>query len=249
MLFILVLFIIVMSFIILVVIGAVNAKKKKEFLDSLTNDIDLSLEKEHFKKIIKIKCDYCGNIFEINNKTCPNCGGAYESNKEYIQMKKEMNKQYLNYLNNYEKLIVQQEEKIKEIKKILKKNLIMKRSFYNVEYPKEKYISKNSFSFNCEYCGTLINDINNKEKRCAHCGASYLDNSELIVVKEEDKIEKMIYEKNIKLNIEIDTINNINEHVDYRITKYAKPLALVILLVMFGLVGIIVFILKGVFNL
>ena len=53
-----------MSFIILVVIGAVNAKKKKEFLDSLTNDIDLSLEKEHFKKIIKIKCDYCGNTYD-----------------------------------------------------------------------------------------------------------------------------------------------------------------------------------------
>ena len=67
-------------------------------------------------------------------------------------------------------------------------------------------------------------------------------------MKEEDKIEKMIYDKNINLINEIDAINSMNEKIDYKNNKYARQIALAGLLGIFVIAGIIVFIIKKLFG-
>lgn len=184
----------------------------------------LSLEKidfneKKFYKTYEIKCDYCNNLFNTSNETCPNCGGQYHNNKTYIEKNIENNKEYYNFLQKIENEITEKYDTYCKVVKDLRKDIFVNHSLFNFElnYPKREKIEKASIF--CEYCGTKVDMIINEEKKCPNCNSPLNENSQLMAYKKKNEVIELEYNKYQDLNKVLAEQNEKNQKFDNKMTK------------------------------
>jgi len=189
---------IIIPIILLVIFLAIqDAKRKKASLKPVQY---LNFNRIHFDRDFEFQCEFCGHIISTLNSNCSNCGGIYDNNKEYKQKKKENNLKYIEFLKYQESLIHQEEVYIEKTLYALKKNWVMKNSFYNFELGEElHYLPVYSFDFTCEYCGTKLKGNTSSGGCCIGCGAEFGDNTDLLVMEQEERLRKAHFDEYQKL--------------------------------------------------
>lgn len=219
---------IIIPIILLVIFLAIqDAKRKKASLKPVQF---LNFNRIHFDRDFDFKCEFCGETNSTKNKNCANCGGTYDNNKEYKQKKKEINLKYIEFLKQQESLIAQEEIYIEKTLKALKKNWVMKNSFYNFELgEKLHYLPVFSFDFTCEYCGTKLKGNSAGNQNCIGCGAKYNDNTDLLVMEQEEHLRKAHYDEYQKLKAFEWNQNIENAIKDTHMNQNATKIALGIL--------------------
>lgn len=228
-------FFLLLAFIVIEMI--IYLKKAKKYKDKIMAIKDIDLSKDQFKKDYDIKCDYCGNIFNTSNSTCPNCQGAYSSNKQYLEEMKKSNTEYYHYLEH-----LQQELKVKldtycKVLKDLKKNLFVNHNCFNytIDIP-SKDIVENVQIF-CEYCGTKIDLKINDEVSCPNCGSTSKDNMELKAYLKKNEVLELECEKYRELNDIIREQNKKNNtHDSFLMANYWYAKLVMILLFVLPLI-------------
>lgn len=204
-----------------------DAKRKKASLKPVQY---LNFNRIHFDRDFDFKCEFCGHINSTQNHNCLNCGGTYDNNKEYKQKKKENNLKYIDFLKRQEDLINQEEVYIEKTLKALKKNWVMKNRFYNFEIGDEiHYLPVYSFDFTCEYCGTKLKGNTSNGGCCTGCGADYSDNTDLLVMEQEERLRKAHYDEYQKLKAFEWNQNIENEKKDMYMNQNANKIVLLIL--------------------
>ena len=228
-------FFLLLAFIVIEMI--IYLKKAKKYKDKIMAIKDIDLSKDHFIKDYDIKCDYCGNIFNTSNSTCPNCQGAYSSNKQYLEEMKKSNTEYYHYLEH-----LQQELKVKldtycKVLKDLKKNLFVNHNCFNytIDIP-SKDIVENVQIF-CEYCGTNISLKIDEEVSCPNCGSTSKDNMELKAYIKKNEVLELECEKYRELNDIIREQNKKNNtHDSFLMANYWYAKLVMILLFVLPLI-------------
>lgn len=206
-------------------------KKARKYKEKIMSLKESDLSKTQFEKNIEIKCDFCDNTFNSTYKTCPNCGGAYNNNKGYLEYLKNSNTEYYKYLEYLQNDIKEKFATYCKVARDLKRNFFVNHSLFNYTIPiPSRQVTVNVEIF-CEYCGTKI-DLNlNNETSCPNCGSSCIENMELKAYKKKNEIIELEREKYRELNDIIKSQNQKNGIFDSYLTHknwYAK---LVILLV------------------
>lgn len=219
---------IIIPIILLVIFFAIqDAKRKKASLKPIQF---LNFNRIHFERDFDFKCEFCGEITSTQYKNCSNCGGTYDNNKEYKQKKKENNLKYIDFLKDQEELIKQEEIYIEKTLKALKKNWVMKNRFYNFEIGEEiHYLPEYSFDFTCEYCGTKLKGSTSKGGCCTGCGAEFSNNTELLVMEQEERLRKAHFDEYQKLKTFEWNQNIENEKKDVYMNQNANKIVLMIL--------------------
>lgn len=230
-----------------------NPKREKNNLNKIDKtkfknyEIDLKFD---------FKCEYCDSIINTNNKTCPNCNGAYDKNKEYLKIKQEKYKEYYDFLNNQEKELTNEIEIFHKMQNIYKKkSFAFKHRAYNydIDYDYIEYEPKDNHDFVCDFCGTKLNGTSHDNKKCSNCGASYNNNIELLAL---EKKEQIIKENNEVYNIiqkNKETINKDNINKDNKeINSFNKKIKIIgtivkIYFILFSII-IVLKIIKSVLN-
>jgi len=69
-----VLFVIMFIGVIIVMIVRVLATRRGEFEGSSTKS-EVVKEREVIREIVKVRCRYCGRLYEERLDSCPHCGG------------------------------------------------------------------------------------------------------------------------------------------------------------------------------
>lgn len=231
-------FIIAMVFLIGILLGIRTANQKKK---SIRQPIQyLTYNRQQFDRAFTFVCEYCGSTVTTKNPKCLQCGGAYDTNTEYRNKKKAIEFQYLDFLKKQEEAIKQEIAYIEATVDALHKNTVMKNTFFNFDLgAKPVYRPVANFEFTCEYCGTKLSGRSTDNGKCSNCGAEYSDNVNLLVMEEEQELEKCHYEEYLRLK-DIEWNQNIeNETRDAFFTKHAKSIALFLLLLIVVIVCVI----------
>jgi len=140
-------------------------------------------------------CEYCNRIISTKYDSCPFCHASYYSNNEYLKKKKEKFKKYYNYLKDQENELNLELKNFDNNIVLSERNkfwFVNKTAYnYKIDYDHLKnYIKKDSFDFICEYCGTKLNGNSQDSKCCSNCGASYINNTELLALEEKERVLK-----------------------------------------------------------
>lgn len=236
-------FIIAMVFLLSIFLGVRTANQRKK---SIKQPIQyLNYNRQHFDREFGFVCEYCGNNITTKIPKCPQCGGAYDNNVEYRNKKKAIELKYLDFLKKQEESIKQEIAYIEETLNALHKNRVMKNAFFNFDLgEKPAYRPVTNFEFICEYCGTKLSGRSKDGKNCPNCGAGYSDNINLLVMEEEQELEKCHYEEYLKLK-DIEWNQNVeNETRDAFYTKHAKSIAIFMLV----FIVVIVFVIYKIFS-
>lgn len=219
--------IIIPIFLLILFLAIQDAKRKKASLKPVQF---LNYNRIHFERDFDFICEFCGQTNSTVSKTCVNCGGTYDNNKEYKQKRKENNLKYIEFLKTQENLIKQEEVYIEKTLKALEKNWVMKNRFYNFEIGEEiHYLPNYSFNFNCEYCGTKIKGYTSDNGSCTNCDAKYSDNTDLLVMEQEEHLRKAHYDEYQKLKTYEYNQNLENERKDAYMNQNANKIVLMIL--------------------
>lgn len=219
---------IIIPIILLIIFLAIqDAKRKKASLKPVQF---LNYNRLHFDRDFNFTCEFCGHTNSTVDKTCVNCGGTYDNNKEYKQKRKENNLKYIQFLEKQESLIKQEEEYIEKTLKALNKNWVMKNRFYNFELGEEiHYLPNYSFDFACEYCGTKLKGKSSDDGSCTSCGAKYSDNTDLLVMEQEEHLRKAHFDEYQKLKAFEWNQNLENDRKDAYMNQNANKIVLMIL--------------------
>lgn len=204
-----------------------DARRKKELLKPTQF---LNYNQLNFYREFDFKCEFCNKIISTKDKLCKNCGGTYKENKEYITKRKQNNIEYIEFIKEQEQLIKQEEVYIEKTLKALKKNWVMKNTFYDFNLEEKiHYLPVFKFDFNCEYCGSKLNGNSSDNKVCTSCGAGYKDNTDLLVMEQEEHLRKAHFDEYQKLK-SIEWNQNVENNIkDTSINKNAKKIVLIIL--------------------
>lgn len=219
---------IIIPIILLVIFIAIqDAKRKKASLKPVQY---LNFNRIHFERDFEFACEFCGCVISTSSHNCSKCGGTYDNNEEYRKKKKENNLRYIEFLKQQECFIKQEEIYIEKTLKALKKNWVMKNSFYNFELGEEiHYLPIYSFEFTCEYCGAKLKGNSSDDAKCIMCGAKYNDNTDLLVKEQEERLRKAHFDEYQKLKAFEWDQNIENAKKDMYMNQNANKIVLLIL--------------------
>lgn len=204
----------------------------------------LHYNRSAFDRTFTFACEYCASAISNREETCPHCGGSYRRNAEYQAKKKAVDLAYLDYLETQKQKIAQETDYIERTMTTLKRNLVMKRTFYNFELGKVPvYRPSAAYEFTCDFCGTRLHGRKGDGLHCPHCGAGCEENLELKICEAQDQLDKLHYDEYVRLKAVEKRQNRINGELDEVTTRNARGIATAILLgfvVLAGLVTLLV---------
>ncbi|MBQ7345265.1 MAG: hypothetical protein IJW45_04290 [Oscillospiraceae bacterium] len=209
-----------------IILGAVSLRRKKESLKPVRY---ISYGKEHFDRDIEFRCEYCGGPVSTSQTECPSCRGAYGSDQVYLKKKREMDERYLRYLEVQADSLRQETEHIERTMAVLRTNIVMRPTYYNFDLGEPPvYTPAEDYAFRCEHCDSELHGRSSDREGCPNCGADYSANTELRIREAEDRLEKVHYEEYMRLK-ELEWQQNVaNERKDrYISTKYAKQIGFI----------------------
>ena len=162
------------------------------------------------------KCEYCNSTIKSTDESCPNCGGAFGKNIEYLEKRYLKNQEYFEILKEQEKQLDTIHDKISAYDKAVNKAIIPTDQFeMYLESIDENFKPTDKFTFNCEFCHSTLFGNSKDNGVCTSCGASYSNNKELLILEKIEDEERISHEKYIELQkIKDDMNKNAQEKAD-----------------------------------